>query len=74
MNSLILPMAGFVLLWVCGHAIGSEVRTTNPIIVIIGMLPVVLVAGYVMIVLGGRFVKDAIRSLRKKRSRKLDSL
>ena len=68
MSVLARQAACLLVLLACGHAIGSEVRTVHPLVWLIGAIPVVLVAGYVMIVLAWRFVKNAFKAFRNKRS------
>ena len=52
-------------------AIAADTRTTSPLVVIIGMLPVVLIGAYVIIVLGGRFLLNFMKNRRDRYAAKI---
>ena len=53
-----------ISLLVVGPAIAADTRTTSPLVVVFGMLPVVLAGAYVIIVLGGRAFLNFVKNRR----------
>lgn len=62
-----------ILLSGVNPAIAADTRTTSPLVVIIGMLPVVLIGAYVIIVLGGRFLLNFMKNRRDRYAAKIVS-